>query len=88
MQDIDDDASTHQYVRSSNQESSGGKRGPGQTGFVVQGAPWEQQPAQQQVPQQQQRSPVIAPNTLSNEEFPSFGDSAGNSSTPLWGPRR
>jgi len=88
MQDIDDDASTHQYVRSSNQESSGGKRGPGQTGFVVQGAPWEQQPAQQQAPQQQQRSPVIAPNTLSNEEFPSFGDSAGNSSTPLWGPRR
>merc|ERR1712137_1014319 len=77
MQDIDDDSSTQQYLRSSKQEGSHGKRaGPGQTGFVVAGAPWEQQQHQnkQQAPQQQQqRAPVVAPNTLSNEEFPSFG---------------
>ncbi len=93
MQDIDDDSSTQQYLRSSKQEGSHGKRaGPGQTGFVVAGAPWEQQQHQnkQQAPQQQQqRAPVVAPNTLSNEEFPSFGGAASvGASTPMWGPRR
>jgi hypothetical protein len=47
MQDIDDDASTQQYLRSSNQEGSHNKRAAGQTAFVVQGAPWEQQQSNQ-----------------------------------------
>jgi len=86
MQDIDDDTSTQQYLRSSNQEGSHSKRAAGQTGFVVQGAPWEQQQSNHPA---QQRQPVVAPNTQSNEEFPSFGDAgAGGGSTPMWGPRR
>jgi len=91
MQDIDDDASTHQYIRSSHSEGSNAKRTAGQTGFVVAGAPWEQNPQShgKQQPPQQPRAPVVAPNTQSNEEFPSFGGpAAGGASAPMWGPRR
>jgi hypothetical protein len=84
MQDIDDNDSSQQYLRSSKQEGQhNNNRNAGQTGFIVQGAPWEQQPGNQRVP-------VVAPNTASNEEFPSFGESAAvnSSSAPMWGPRR
>merc|ERR1712136_413782 len=80
MQDMDDEDSSQQYLRSSKQEGQhNNHRNPRQTGFVVQGAPWEPQ-----------RGPVVAPNTASNEEFPSFGESAAahSSSTPMWGPKR
>jgi len=80
MQDMDDEDSSQQYLRSSKQEGQhNNRRNPRQTGFVVQGAPWEPQ-----------RGPVVAPNTASNEEFPSFGESAAanSSSAPMWGPRR
>jgi len=87
MQDMDDEDSSQQYLRSSKQEGQhNNHRNPGQTGFIVQGAPWEQQHGSQ-------RMPVVAPNTASNEEFPSFGESAAAaaanaSSAPMWGPRR
>ncbi|EFX88840.1 hypothetical protein DAPPUDRAFT_234231 [Daphnia pulex] len=90
MQDIDDNDSSQQYLRSSKPEGHFNQRNPGQTGFIVAGAPWEQQPQGQQY-QGQQRTAVIAPNTASNEEFPSFGESGTNASSggaPLWGPRR
>lgn len=78
MQDMDDNDSSQQYLRSSKQEGHSNHRaGPGQRGFVVADAPWTAGPA------------AAAPNTASNEEFPSFGDSGANSgSAPLWGPRR
>lgn len=86
-----DDDTSQQYIRSSKPEGQySNQRGGSQTGFVVAGAPWEQQPQQVQS-QQQQRHPVVAPNTASNEEFPSFGDMGSNASSggaPLWGPRR
>lgn len=85
MQDIDDNDSSQQYIRSSKQESY--QRSSGQTGFIVAGAPWEQQVQHQG----QQRVPVVVPNTASNEEFPSFGETSSNTSSggaPLWGPRR
>ncbi len=87
MQDIDDNDSSQQYLRSSKQDGHYQRNpGPGQPGFIVAGAPWEQQAH----PQGQQRFPVVAPNTASNEEFPSFGETGNNSSggAPLWGPRR
>jgi hypothetical protein len=87
MQDIDDNDSSQQYLRSSKQEGHFNQRNPGQSGFIVAGAPWEQQSQYQG----QQRMPVIAPNTASNEEFPSFGESGTNAPSggaPLWGPRR
>lgn len=86
MQDIDDNDSSQQYLRSSKPEGHF-QRSPGQPGFIVAGAPWEQQV---QHPGQQ-RLPVVAPNTASNEEFPSFGETGSNASSggaPLWGPRR
>ena len=71
MQDMDDEDSSQQYLRSSKQEGQhNNHRNPRQTGFVVQGAPWEPQ-----------RGPVVAPNTASNEEFPSFGESAAANSS-------
>ena len=78
MQDMDDNDSSQQYLRSSKQEGHSNHRaGPGQRGFVVADAPWTAGPA------------AAAPNTASNEEFPSFGDTGANSgSAPLWGPRR
>lgn len=86
MQDIDDNDSSQQYVRSSKQDGHYNQRNTGQSGFIVAGAPWEQQPHQHG-----QQRPSVAPNTASNEEFPSFGISGTNTSTggaPLWGPRR
>ena len=68
MQDIDDNDSSQQYLRPPKQDGHHNHRnpGPGQPGFIVAGAPWEQQAH----PQGQQRFPVVAPNTSSNEEFP------------------
>lgn len=87
MQDMDDNDSSQQYLRSSKQEGQHNHRNAGQPGFVVAGAPWEQQQ-----PQLQNRLPVVAPNTASNEEFPSFGVTGNNAPTsgtaPLWGPKR
>jgi len=87
MQDMDDNDSSQQYLRSSKQEGQHNHRNAGQPGFVVAGAPWEQQQ-----PQLQNRLPVVAPNTASNEEFPLFGGTGNNATTsgtaPLWGPKR
>lgn len=88
MQDIDDNDSSQQYVRAPKQEGHYNQRKPGQPGFIVAGAPWEQQAAPHQG---QQRVQVLAPNTASNEEFPSFGKTATNTPSggaPHWGPRR
>ena len=81
MQDMDDEDSSQQYLRSWKQEGQNNHRsGPGQHGgFVVDGAPWAAGPT------------ATAPNTASNEEFPSFGGTginATSASAPLWGPRR
>ena len=87
MQDMDDNDSSQQYVRSSKHEGQhNNQRNAGQTGFIVQGAPWEQGAGPQRV-----APTATAPNTASNEEFPSFGQSAAAahpSATPMWGPRR
>lgn len=78
MQEMDDEDSSHQYLRSSKQEGQHNHRAvPGQPGFVVAGAPWASGPS------------AAAPNTASNEEFPLFGGTGNNAaSAPLWGPRR
>lgn len=80
MQDMDDNDSSLQYLRSSKHEGQNNHRGgPGQPGFVVAGAPWAA------------GSNAAAPNTASNEEFPSFGDAGVNNvsaAAPHWGPRR
>lgn len=86
MQDMDDNDSSQQYLRSSKQEGQHNHRNAGQPGFVVAGAPWEHQQ-----PPLQNRLPVVAPNTASNEEFPSFGGTGNNATSgtaPLWGPKR
>ncbi|XP_057372624.1 vigilin-like [Daphnia carinata] len=88
MQDIDDNDSSQQYLRAPKQEGQYNQRNPGQPGFIVAGAPWEQQAPPHQG---QQRVPVVAPNTASNEEFPSFGKAGPNTPSggaPHWGPRR
>lgn len=83
MQDMDDVDSSHQYIRSSRQDSSQSHGGSGQSGFVVAGAPWEQQ--------SHGRHAMSAPNPASNEEFPSFGGSGASNpsgAAPIWGPKR
>lgn len=87
MQDMDENDSSQQYIRSSKQDSSHRERGGGQSGFVVAGAPWENQ--------SHGRHAAAAPNTASNEEFPSFGgasnapaSASASAPAPTWGPRR
>lgn len=78
MQDVNEQMEMEQYTRHSARDDkhAAAGPGPGETGFVVKGAPWEQTQS--------------TPNTSSIEDFPTFGDnssSAPTSSGP-WGPRR
>lgn len=79
MQDVTDQEVRGSYRPSFNvsSEGSGGRGGPNNNGFVVQGGPWEQR----------------APNTASVTEFPTFGgrsveESQASPVTGVWGPRR
>ncbi|XP_059485488.1 vigilin [Neocloeon triangulifer] len=79
MQDVNEQMELQQYTRhpSRTDKDAAGGAGPGETGFVVKGAPWEQ--------------PQSTPNTSSIEDFPSFGgDNQGSAPTTSgpWGPRR
>jgi len=95
MQDVVEREEMSSHVRGPRDTGYNGDAGGAQhdrAGFVVSGAPWQQQQQQQQG-QQGQQPPVrvMAPNMASAEEFPSFGGEGGGSSgssVPVWGPRR
>lgn len=81
MQDVNEQLELEQYTRPSTRSDKEGGAGanPGETGFVVKGAPWEQS----------------TPNTSSIEDFPSFGGDNSGTAAPAapstsgpWGPRR
>lgn len=74
LQDVIDNEWLQQYSYRHDPTEKDGQKASKNEGFVVKGGPWEQK----------------APNTQSNEEFPSFGDVApANNPGPVpWGPRR
>jgi hypothetical protein len=81
IQDVTENEYMQQFVRDPNQDKQNSKKEAKSNGFVVKGAPWE----------------APAPDTQSNEEFPSFGNGGVTNEPPTaasrpissaWGSRK